>query len=116
MLAAHDADELQPEAVELGPMPPGSGRLMRAVVADMRLCMGLRLAVGDERPLPYSASFAVRRGVAPDKPAASKLLGRLVRSGVFAHVGNLPPRRPGIDGTKLYASPGGGRRVLRSES
>jgi hypothetical protein len=78
---------------------------MIAVAEHMRLLMGLRRAMGDDRPLPYATSMAVRYGVAPNKGTASNALRALVKCGVVEHVGSLPPLRPGIDGTKLYAPP-----------
>jgi hypothetical protein len=78
---------------------------MNAIAEHMRLLMGLRLALGDDRPLPYATSMAVRYRVAPDKGTASKALRSLVKFGVIDEVGALPPLRKGIDGTKLYAPP-----------
>ena len=106
LLDAHDAGELEPHDVQLGKMPPHAGPIMHAIAADMRLRMGLRRAVGDDRPLPYATSEAVRNKLAKDKATASNAIGGLVRAGVIQHVGQLKPRRPGWDGTKLYAPPG----------
>ena len=78
---------------------------MRAIGADIALRIGLRRAVGDDRPLPYASSEAVCAGLAKDKPTASRAIRALVRAGVIEHVGQLPPLRPGLDGTKLYAPP-----------
>ncbi|MDP1857211.1 MAG: hypothetical protein Q8K82_00990 [Gemmatimonadaceae bacterium] len=86
-------------------MPAHAGQVMRAMGAHIRLLMGLRRAAGDYRPLPYALSEAVRAGVAKDKPTASRARASLVDGKVIAHVGQLPPLRPGLDGTKLYAPP-----------
>jgi hypothetical protein len=77
---------------------------MRGIADDMRLRMGLRLAVEDERPLPYAASEAVRAGIARDKPQASRVIRQLVEAGVIVHAGELAPRGKG-NGTRLYAPP-----------
>lgn len=96
---------LTPAEITLGTMPTRAGDAQRAVADHMRLLMGLRLAAGDARPLPYAASMAVRAGLVPDKGTASAAIRALVRMKVIAHVGELPKTRPGIDGTKLYAPP-----------
>ena len=98
-------------------MPPGAGRLMCAAAEDMRLLMGLRLAVDDDRPLPYAASFAAwRLGLGRDKRRASRVIRALVRAGVVEEVGALPRIPDGPpNGTKLYAPPAGaleGRAVV----
>src|SRR5215210_5846747 len=105
LLDAYKQGLLEPVDVELGSLPPHAGPVMRGIAEHMRLLMGLRRAVGDDRPLPYARSMAVDAGLARDLAAASKAIGALVRAGVIEHVGALPPLRPGIDGTKLYAPP-----------
>jgi hypothetical protein len=82
---------------------------MRAIAAHMRLLMGLWLAMGDERPLPYATSVPVEAGIAPDKGTASKAIRTLVATGVIRYVGTLPPR--GLpNGTKLYSPPKGAEK------
>lgn len=105
---AHDDGRLAPVDVQLGEMPATAGPIMRAIADHMRLRMGLRLAVGDDRPLPYATSEAVRAGLAKDKPTASNAINALVRARVIEYVGRLKPLQPGLDGTKLYAPPGHG--------
>lgn len=102
---AHRRGQLQPLHVPLGEMPAYAGQVMRAMGDHIRLLIGLRRAAGDYRPLPYALSEAVRAGVAKDKPTASRARASLVDGKVIAHVGQLPPLRPGLDGTKLYAPP-----------
>ena len=48
--------------------------------------LGLRLAVGDDRPLPYASSMAVKAGLVADKRTASNALNALVRGGVELRV------------------------------
>ncbi len=105
LLAAHHEGKLQPAAIQLGELPPGAGGVMRHVAEHMRLLMGLRAAVGDDRPLPYASSMALRAGITTNQGTASSAIGSLVRAGVIDYVGSLPPQRPGLDGTKLYAPP-----------
>lgn len=102
--AAWRAGKLQPVPIQLGELPPHAGPVMRHIAEHLRLRMGLRLAVGDDRPLPYALSEAVNAGLATDKAAASRALAALVRARVIDHVGALQGRR-GLDGTKLYAPP-----------
>jgi hypothetical protein len=100
----HREGRLSPAGVELGELPSRAGTVQRGIAEHMKLLMGLRRAVGDERPLPYATSMAVDAGLAPDKGTASKAIRALVRLGVVDHVGSLPPR--GLpNGTKLYAPP-----------
>jgi hypothetical protein len=77
---------------------------MHAVARDLRLLMGLRLAVDEHRPLPYATTLCAQRCGLRDPKQASRVLRALVRLGVIDHVGSLPARgKP--DGTKLYAPP-----------
>jgi hypothetical protein len=103
------AGKLEPVPVQLGELPPHAGSVMRHIAEHLRLRMGLRAAVGDERPLPYALSEAVNAGIAIDKAAASRAIGALVRAKVIDHVGSLPgrlaPDGTTLSGTKLYAPP-----------
>ena len=107
LIVEHDRGRLQPVDVTLGAMPLNAGWLMREIAKDMRLLMGLRLAVEEDRPLPYAASFAARRvGLGGDKRRASRAIRALVRTGVVEEAGALPRQAGGPpDGTKLYAAP-----------
>ena len=76
---------------------------MHDVAADIRLLLGLRLAVDEQRPLPYSARFCAERCRLRDHCQASRALRSLEQIGVVK-VGRLKPRgKP--DGTKTYAAP-----------
>jgi hypothetical protein len=78
--------------------------LMHTVADDIRLLLGLRLAVNEDRPLPYSAAFCAERCGLRDKRQASRVLRALERIGVVQCTGTMEPRgKP--DGTKLYAAP-----------
>jgi hypothetical protein len=108
LMELHRDGQLEPVDVRLGEMPPHAGTVMRNIADHWRLLMGLRRQVGDGRPLPYARSMAVNAGLANDLGTASNAINALVRAGVVEHVGSLPPTRPGLDGTKLYAPPTGG--------
>jgi hypothetical protein len=57
LIRDHERGELEPIDVALGGLPAGASEAMRDVAADIRLLLGLRLAVDEDRPLPYSARF-----------------------------------------------------------
>ena len=104
LIRDHARGLLEPVDVELGERPAGASPAMQTVAADIRLLLGLRLAVDDDRPLPYSARFCAERCELRDHGQASRVLRALERAGVVKCVGALDPRgKP--DGTKLYAAP-----------
>ena len=109
LISEHRAGRLQPADVKLGELPAAAGTAQRAVADHIRWLMGLRLAVGDDRPLPYATSMAVKAGLVADQGTASAVIRALVRFRVIDYVGALRPLRPGLDGTKLYAPPGEAR-------
>jgi hypothetical protein len=111
---------LKPVVVELGELP-GVGTVardfkgdpvivtdgMERVAADIRLLLGLRLAVSEDRPLPYSTRFCAQRCRLRGHQEASRVLRALERLGVVECVGKMKPRGQPY-GTKLYAAPRGG--------
>jgi hypothetical protein len=117
LILDHGSGLLKPMPVELGQLPPVGSRvvdfkgqpvvvtqLMHTVADDIRLLLGLRLAVNEDRPLPYSARFCSKRCGLRDERQASRVLRALERVGVIECVGTMKPRcKP--DGTKLYAAP-----------
>lgn len=106
LLAEYNAGDRAPEEVELGELPQNATADMRLVANDVRLLIGLRLAAGDDRPLPYSARFAAGRIGWRDPRRASRALRKLCLAGVILDAGSLPPRgQP--NGTKTYAPPSG---------
>lgn len=108
--AAYEAGTLEPIAVELGPIPAHFGPIQRAIAEDMRLLMGLRLAEGESRPLPYPSSAPKAIGLASDKIQASRILRRLVNARVVDEAPSLKQFKRGdwvLDGTKCYAPPAG---------
>jgi hypothetical protein len=104
LIRDHERGELEPIDVALGGLPAGASEAMRDVAADIRLLLGLRLAVDEDRPLPYSARFCAERCGLRDHGQASRVLRALEQAGVVQCVGTLKPRgKP--DGTKLYQAP-----------
>jgi hypothetical protein len=104
LIRDHERGLLKPAAVQLGELPAGASRAMRDVADDIRLLIGLRLAVDEPRPLPYSTRFCAERCGLYDHAHASRVLRELERAGVIERDGALTPRgKP--DGTKLYRAP-----------
>jgi hypothetical protein len=104
LIRDHKRGLLEPIDVELGELPAGASLAMHKVAADIRLLLGLRLAVDEDRPLPYSARFCAERCGLRDHGQASRVLRALERAGVVECAGRLDTRgKP--DGTKLYQAP-----------
>jgi len=104
LIRDHKAGLLEPVDVELGPLPADASPAMRTVAADIRLLLGLRLAVDELRPLPYATRFCAKRCGLHDQAHASRVLRALERAGVIERAGALDPQgKP--DGTKLYQAP-----------
>jgi hypothetical protein len=104
LIRDHDAGLLEPVDVELGPLPANASAAMRRVAADIGLLIGLRLAVDEVRPLPYSTRFCAERCGLHDQAHASRVLRQLEQAGVIGSAGAMTARgKP--DGTKLYQAP-----------
>jgi hypothetical protein len=103
--------------VELGRLPERTSPDMRRLADDMVLLMGLRLAAGEDRPLPYSTRFAAERmGWRSNHRRANRAILRLCEAGVIFCTGSLPPRGQPY-GTKTYAPPlGVGASVVEGEA
>lgn len=104
LIRDHDRGELEPVHVRLGDLPANASPAMRKVAEDLRLLLGLRRAVDEHRPLPYSTRFCAERCGLHDQAHASRVLRQLERVGVVEVEGTLPPRGK-RDGTKLYRAP-----------
>lgn len=104
LIELYERGKLVPAEVTLGPLPGAAGEAMRKAAADIELLIGLRLAVDDDRPLPYATSFARDRLGLCNKSHASRVLRSLVEAGVIVDAGELPKRGKG-NGTKTYAPP-----------
>jgi len=111
---------LKPINVELGELPEVGTvvadfkgdpvivtEAMHRVAADVRLLLGLRLAVSEDRPLPYSTRFCAVRCRLRGHQEASRVLRALEKLGVVVCPGAMKARgQP--RGTKLFAAPNGG--------
>lgn len=101
----YDRGELEAVPVTLGELPAGASAAMRQVAEDVALLLGLRLAVDEDRPLPYSARLCAKRcELIRDHGHASRVLRSLERAGVIRCAGKLKPRGMPF-GTKLYRAP-----------
>ena len=100
LLSAHEAGRgLPPVEVKLSPLPPSRSALL-AEVADLYVRVrGLRLAYGDERPVPFAAGWIARK-LGLEKQTAYRLRRQLVAAGVLVKAGTLPGR-VGPDGHRL---------------
>ena len=105
LLALQKANKVEPEFVDLGPMPPHATDPMHAIAEDIQNRLGLMLADGTRQPLMYAASEAVKAGHVHTKGGASWALKMLVKSEVILPAGAMPPLGKG-NGTKLYVPPG----------
>jgi hypothetical protein len=97
--------EIEPNPVELGELPPGAGHVQQAMAENIELLIGLRLAVMEDRPLPYSCRFAARQLGMQDHRFAARVIRSLVKAGVIVEAGVLPPVKGIAKPTKLYAPP-----------
>jgi hypothetical protein len=104
LIRDHDAGRLEPIDVRLGELPATATPTMRRLAENIRLLIGLRLAVDEDRPLPYSTRFCAERCGLRHHTQASRILRQLVEAGVVEPAGAMPPRGKG-DGTKLYRAP-----------
>jgi hypothetical protein len=106
LIAEHEAGRGNGVAeVALGDMPEDATPDDRAVAADLAYLMGLRLAVYDDRPLPYATTYAAKRlGWGENHKRASRALHRLCDAGVIRPMGSMPERGK-FYGTKLYSPP-----------
>ena len=105
LLADWREGRLDPEPVELGELPEDATADMRRVAEDMRLLMGLRLAAGEDRPLPYSTRFAAERmRWGENRKRAQRAIDRLCEASVIEYSGSLPPSGQPY-GTRTYSAP-----------
>ena len=117
LIRDYENGRLRPVHVELGPLPATGSRAeafdgrqvvvtdtMHDVAADIRLLLGLRLAVDEQKPLPYSTRFCAERCRLRDHRQASRALRSLEQLGVVECAGKLKSRGQPY-GTKTYAAP-----------
>ena len=104
------AGQLRLQRVVLGPLPDNAPGVsiadMRHIAEDMRLLFGLHRAVGERRPMPYSARFAARRMGWPNgHKRANKVIRALVKANTIDRLPDLQPRGGQPRGTAVYAPP-----------
>jgi putative DNA primase/helicase len=105
LLAEYEAGRLTPANVPLGELPIDVTDDARLVAEHMQLLIGLRAAVCEDRPLPYSARWAAKRlGWGTNHRRASRAIRSLCVAGVIDDAEPMPARgKP--NGTKTYAPP-----------
>jgi ribosomal protein S25 len=82
--------------------PKRTGRVQRAVIADLIEIVNARLAAGENRAVPYSSTQAADR-LSIDARVIRKALRGLRAHGVIEKVGELPRRDNCPNGIPLYA-------------
>jgi hypothetical protein len=105
LLGLWRAGKIKPVPVRLGRLPEHATEPMRLIADDIALRLGLLLAEGVTRALPYARSEAVRAGYIQTKGGASYALRRLVDEDVIRCVGEMPKLGKG-NGTGLFVPPG----------
>lgn len=86
------------------PFPDGLPPALARVAESVYLIGGLRLAVGDYRPLPLGSEWLGKQ-LGLSQPTAHRVLCALVEQGALSSEGAMP-RRAGRRGTNLYGIPG----------
>jgi Winged helix-turn-helix DNA-binding len=107
LLALHAAGAIEPVRIAFPAAPASLSTVARAVLDDFARIRGLRLAAGDDRPVPYGKAWvAARVGWSPR--SVWRALRELEAAGLIRFVEELPLRGKG-NGTKTYL-PGGDPR------
>jgi hypothetical protein len=105
LIAEHKAGRLKPVEVVLPNVPDDAPPALVAIVRDFELVMGLRLAAAGEPEVIYGCEWAGER-VGLHKVVVARWLRRLVAPGALDHVGSMPPRGKGREGTRPYLPSG----------
>lgn len=100
LLALCREGKIEPVSVPLRSLPEDAPALALAVASFIELVYGLRLAAGEDRPLPLAARW-VGSKVGIPKSSAHRALRILEAAGVLDRRGSLPGQ--GKRGTALYA-------------
>ncbi len=99
----YTAGLLDPVPMDL-PVPGDASEAVRRVAADMSLPIGLRLAAGDLRPVPYACRW--RAGVLGlSYRTVARALKTLVEAGALEKGDPLPPRADYPRGTAKFLPP-----------
>lgn len=99
LLALCKLGKFEPVVVELREVPDGAPEVVHRVSAFFGLIAGLRLAAGDDRPVPFACGWVGEHLDVP-KLTVWRSRKRLIELGVLEHVGALPGR--GKRGTDLF--------------
>jgi hypothetical protein len=103
LLADHERGAINPEPVALD-LPTGTPSTVARVADDVALLIGLRLAVGDSRPLPYAVRWRARDlGLSP--ATVGRALVSLVSIGALDRGEPMPPLPGRSKGTATYLPP-----------
>jgi hypothetical protein len=111
LLRGYKDRKFAPVDVELRPLPKSRSAAVVPVAEFFSLVRGLRLAWGDDRPVPFAAEWVGGKLGVP-KLTVWRALGFLVDAGVLTRCEPLPGRG-GKRGTHTYlpAPPTDGRKV-----
>lgn len=101
LLREHAAGRIAPVETVFPALPTLLGPAARLVLDDFALVYGLRLWACEERPVPYATRWAAARIGTVTHMTVSRVLARLVSTGVLLERDPLPPRG-GRRGTKTY--------------
>ena len=97
LLTAHtEGRGLAPLPVELPSLPQSRSEAMPRVAEFFVLVYGLRLAAGDERPVPFACGWIAQK-LGLEKQTAYRLRCQLVEAGVIVKAETMPGRQ-GSDG------------------
>lgn len=102
LLALYRRGDFEPAVVELRPMPESVPDVYHRVAVFFALVAGLRLAAGNDQPVPFACEWVGKHLGGVPKLTVWRARKRLVELGVLEHVGTLPGR--GKRGTDLFAA------------
>jgi hypothetical protein len=101
LLRLHAEGKFEPVPVELPELPEGAKVPVQTVAEFFKLVVGLRLAAGDDREVPFAGRWVAAKVGLPHKTVA-RALNDLAASGVLVPAGEMPGRA-GSRGTSLFA-------------
>jgi hypothetical protein len=101
LLALYAANRLEPDRVELPPLPDSATGTMRAVAEFYGLVLSLRVDAGipDASEVPFACGWVADK-IGRPKKSVHRALAQLEVAGVLRRAGSLPGR--GMRGTHLW--------------
>jgi hypothetical protein len=102
LLLAHELGLVTPHPVDLAPLAPDAPEDVVRVAALFALHRGLRLAVGDDAPMPFTERFVAELLFEGNRDAAGKAIKALLAAGVIVKAGEEPPLGRRAHGSFLY--------------